>query len=323
MTSANLSHAWLRNAKLEGAHLLFADLRQSDLQSADLRNANLASARLRGAHLAGASLQLASLASADLRGVDLSFGRLEAARLWYADLQGATLRSARLVGATLRGANLRGADLWRAHLQGADLRDADLRGASLGRSHLWRSLLGDTNGGNGLWHLADLRAIRLEPVDGASVVLAEVETMIRDGAAVEAMRERLHAASSTPEEAEPPIKEHLWAPPQVMFGADEPLPQLLGWREPAWESAGAYDRDLARFLGELACTERSAALLEGLGRRAIQSAAADPTRSFPSLLVERVTAADCPAAEKLSDDLRGRLLRLAHKPGAMSAGEVD
>jgi hypothetical protein len=108
-----------------------------------------------------------------------------------------------------------------------------------------------------------------------------------------------------------------------MFGIDDPLPQKLGWREPAWDSLAAYDRDLARFLGELACAERSAALLEGLGRRAIQSAAADPTRSFPGLFVQQVTASDCPGAEKLSEDMRGRLLSLAHEPGATSAGEVD
>ena len=323
LTSANMSDAWLRNAKLEGAHLLFADLQRSDLQSADLRNANLASAKLRGAHLAGASLQLANLAAADLRGVDLSLGKLEAAKLWYADLQGASLRSARLVGATLRGANLRGADLWRAYLQGADLRDTDLRGASLSRARLWRSLLGDTNGGNGLWHLADLRSIRLEPVDAASVVLAELEAMISDGTAVEAVRARLHAASDAADEAEPLKKELAWAPPKVMFGIDDPLPQKLGWREPAWDSLAAYDRDLARFLGELACAERSAALLEGLGRRAIQSAAADPTRSFPGLFVQRVIASDCPAAETLSQDMRGRLLSVVQEPGATSAGEVD
>jgi hypothetical protein len=63
---ADLRHAYLRGANLQGNYLRGADLRHANLQRADLRGADLRHANLQDADLRGANLQDADLQGADL-----------------------------------------------------------------------------------------------------------------------------------------------------------------------------------------------------------------------------------------------------------------
>jgi tetratricopeptide (TPR) repeat protein len=76
---------------LADADLVHADLRDARLQGAQLQRANLSQARLDGARLNGADLSFTSLNGASLRGADLRAARLEGTDLRYADLSGAQI----------------------------------------------------------------------------------------------------------------------------------------------------------------------------------------------------------------------------------------
>ena len=118
LSSADLSRANLRDAKLIGADLIGADL-----SSAILRNVNLSSANLSNA----------TLSSAILRNVNLS----------SAILSGATLSYAKLIGADLRDANLSSAILSSAILNRANLSRSILDNANLNNSYFGTTILAD------------------------------------------------------------------------------------------------------------------------------------------------------------------------------------
>ncbi len=72
LADADLVHADLRDAQLDGAQLQRANLGQARLDGADLRGADLSFTSLRGASLQGADLSGAKLFGSDLREADLS-----------------------------------------------------------------------------------------------------------------------------------------------------------------------------------------------------------------------------------------------------------
>ena len=148
---ANLSHARLVGANLDGANLARASLVGANLDGANLDGASLVGANLVGANLARANLDGASLVGANLVGANLA----------RASLVGANLVGANLVGANLDGANLDGASLARANLARANLARANLDGASLVDGRSWDDYRGD--------HLAGLCS---EPEIVAKVVAA-------------------------------------------------------------------------------------------------------------------------------------------------------
>ncbi len=93
------------------------------------KRANLAHANLQKAILNGADLQEATLLGANLQKADLAASDLQKAILRKADLQGATLGGANLQGADLELADLQEASLRNTTLREADLQDADLTNA--------------------------------------------------------------------------------------------------------------------------------------------------------------------------------------------------
>lgn len=98
---ANLAHADLTYANLDGL----------DLSDADLRGALLGHASLVGANLSGARLSGAQLDYADLRGANLFETNLRHASLLGADLRFVVFAGTKLTGAVLAQADLRSADL--------------------------------------------------------------------------------------------------------------------------------------------------------------------------------------------------------------------
>ena len=114
----------------EGQHLLQV-LEQRQCRGCDLRDADLVHADLREARLNGAQLQRANLSGARLDGADLRGANLSDTSLVGASLRGADLRGSTLIGTDLRHADLSGAllepgALGRSHWQQA-------RGIGLGQ----------------------------------------------------------------------------------------------------------------------------------------------------------------------------------------------
>lgn len=149
---ADLSGAYLSQAKLEGADLSetnlsearmsVAKLASADLSKAFIYQANLRIADLQRANLSEAFLREADLLGADLSGANLCKAIMSDAKLRMADLDGANLTEASLWRANLSEANLSGtelqmADLREANLSKASLRGADLRGARYNKDTHW------------------------------------------------------------------------------------------------------------------------------------------------------------------------------------------
>ncbi|MFI9238505.1 pentapeptide repeat-containing protein [Streptomyces sp. NPDC053079] len=160
----------LHGLHLAGAQLVHADLTRANLDgakltNADLRGATLADAHLRGATLTNTNLYLATLTNADLDAATLTNANLHRATLTGANLAGATLANANLDGATLSHANLYGATLTNAHLRRATLINAYLYGATLTNADLYGATLtnADLHGAtltNAALHGADLSGVR-------------------------------------------------------------------------------------------------------------------------------------------------------------------
>ena len=89
LADADLMHADLRDATLEGAALQRANLSQARLDGADLRESDLSFTSLRGASLRGADLTGSKMYGTDLRDADLSGARLSPRALEEAHWQGA------------------------------------------------------------------------------------------------------------------------------------------------------------------------------------------------------------------------------------------
>ena len=128
---------------LSSSDLSHVDLCQARLEGADLSLARLESARLRNASLDGADLSEAVLIEADLRRASLRGARLEGARLTRSDLAYAALEGAHAPGAWFHGCDLRRAgaersDFGAAHLVECRLAGASFEGARLSGARLLR-----------------------------------------------------------------------------------------------------------------------------------------------------------------------------------------
>ena len=111
LRDANLSHAFLNEAKLDRVDLSNAELSAADASNADLSQANLSQAKLFRTNLTEANLENANLSGAKLyraclRRANLAGANLDGADLSFADLRGANLNNTSLSGANLKGAML-------------------------------------------------------------------------------------------------------------------------------------------------------------------------------------------------------------------------
>lgn len=161
----NLAGAYLGRAAWPYLRMQGADLTEADLSHAYLREAILDGAVARGVNLSHANLQGASLRQltgfgADLTGADLSLAKAESARF-----NDAKLERANLEGALLRGANLNGADLTGACLVEADLSQARVQSTVIGGADFTAAILEGAN----------LRDLRLREATFASSRFARAD----------------------------------------------------------------------------------------------------------------------------------------------------
>jgi hypothetical protein len=141
--------------------------------------------------------------------------------------------------------------------------------------------------------------------------IEELTARISDEATRREVGEDLRRALRGDDRPEVPPFPKAWRfAPNVMFDPGDPLRQRLGWDSRVWATDKAYDDDLARFLGELACLENDAVhVAQGLARRALSGG--DVNRLYAQRLAARLIGDDCPPAADLSDDVRNQLRQLA------------
>jgi uncharacterized protein YjbI with pentapeptide repeats len=317
---AQLQGALISDAQLQGARLQGANLQNANLSSAELWSATLSRANLQGANLRGAQLQGADLSYAQLQGADLNQAQLQGAQLGSANLQGASLQGANLQGADLRDAQLQGAELYQAWLQGADLRQARLQAADLRGTGIWRA-----RGNEALWDVADLRASSVQEMTKPEIdaLISEATKGIADEETGKMPVDTLSAMLRTENSPRSEFPEQWRSEPNVMFETGDPQPEPFAWGEPKWATERAYDEDLAKLLGELACGRDVAeAQIRGLARRALEPArsqGSEADRLWPRLFAARVIGADCPPAKVLPDNVRIQLEQLAGQHDAAAA----
>lgn len=136
LQSALLISAGLNNADLRRANLCSANLTHADLRNANCRDAAIEEANLTGATLSGADLRKTSFWDSQLEKADLTEASLIECCLSFANLSGANLNNANLYRADLKGANLSGANLEKANLTAANLEGADLTNCNLKNANL-------------------------------------------------------------------------------------------------------------------------------------------------------------------------------------------
>ena len=317
---AQLQGALLAEAQLQRANLTSANLHGANLSSAELWSAPLSRANLQGADLKGAQLQGADLRHAQLQGADLKGAQLQGAQLGNANLQGAALQEAQLQGADLRGAQLQGADLYQVQLQGADLSQARLQGADLRGTRLWR-----TRGNDALWDFADLRASSVQEMTrpDIDVLIREATKGIADEDTRKARTDTLSTMLQIENSPGSEFPEQWRSEPNVMFETGDPQPEPFAWGDRQWTTEPAYDEELGKLLGELACgPDVAAAQIRGLVRRALGPARPQegaPDRLWPRVFAARVIAADCAPAEGLPGNMRHQLEELAAQGSAAVA----
>jgi uncharacterized protein YjbI with pentapeptide repeats len=331
LRGAQLQDANLQNAQLQGANLQNAQLQDANLRRAQLQGANLWGARLQGANLQRARLQSANLRGAHLQGADLWGAGLQDANLWETQLQGANLWGTQLQGANLSGAQLQAGRPGRSRdaPEGASrarpgLRPAQLQGADLRRAALWRALVIPEFAEMMSWDLADLRGADVRPRDDAEIgdLITQATIGISDDERRRRVTDGLTAALSTGDRPPRPDFPEAWgSDPNVMFTCDgppreridhcDPVPLPFPWGRAKWFSEHEYDRDLAEFLGDLACgRDVPEAQTRGLANRAVWIGRA-PDRLWPRIFAARVTGPDCPPAAGLPEDMRRNLEELA------------
>jgi uncharacterized protein YjbI with pentapeptide repeats len=306
LRGANLQYALLAAAKLDVADLTGAQLQETEFYLASLRRGVFDGAQLQGAGFHYAQLQGASLAYAGLQAADLGEAQLQAANLSLAQLQGADLRGAQFQGASLRGAQFQGADLRGAQFEGADLREAAL----------WRSLIVDVG-----WNLADLRGMTVQPMSKSEIgqLISGRSAAVADGSWRNNFAEWMTWRLRDDDRPGVPEFPEAWRR-QVDLMFDRP-PTPDSWGNPKWATEQAYDKDLAGFLGVLACGGNvPEAQARGLARRALDHDNRD--RLFAALLAAHLTGSDCPPAKGLPDDMRRQLEQLAGKSGPSKAPEA-
>jgi hypothetical protein len=194
-------------------------------------------------------------------------------------------------------------------LRGAKLRGADLRGA-----HLWRARLDEAGDLSDRWVLADVREVDVQPIhEDLDDWIEQLTAALTEEGTRSRVAERLRDAFQDDDRPEVPSFPDAWrSAPNVMFALNDPLPQRLGWGPPKWATEDAYDEDLAKYLGELACKDDTAYVAQGMARRA--SALRNRHRLHAKLLAARLVGGDCPPAAGLPNDLRVDLRSIAAQP---------
>ena len=98
-----------------------------------------------------------------------------------------------------------------------------------------------------------------------------------------------------------------------MFEPGDPEPEPFDWGPRKWATEEAYDEDLAKFLGDLACgSDVPEAQTRGLARRALDLRTSGRVRPpLAQALAARLIGPDCPPAKGLPDDMRRQLEELA------------
>jgi hypothetical protein len=173
--------------------------------------------------------------------------------------------------------------------------------------------------------LADLRGSTVQPMTES-----DIETLINEAtkgiadedtrsARTDTLTAMLHSENSPGSE----FPETWRSEPNVMFEAGDPQPEPFEWGNRKWATERAYDEDLAKLLGELACGRDVAeAQTRGLAPRALEGArpqGSEADRLWPRLFAARVIGTDCPPAEGLPGDVRRRLEELAAQGDAAAA----
>jgi hypothetical protein len=120
-----------------------------------------------------------------------------------------------------------------------------------------------------------------------------------------------------------------------MFNTGDPRPEPFPWGQPTWATQQAYDKALAKLLGDLACSRGAPeAQTRSLASRAVYSLEAqtpgllwgavyinEPERLWPKLFAARAAGPDCPPAKGLPEDTRKELEELAAQSGLSKAPE--
>ena len=351
LDQAQLQGAHLAEARLQGAFLIETNLQRADLRGAEFRGADLTEAQLQGAYvtagqfqganLRGTQLQGAFLVKAQFQGASLVEAQLEGAGLVAVQLQGADLSGAQLQGAGLMDVQLQGANLSGAQLQGADLMDVQLQGADLRKTALWRVRLDGAR-----WDYGDLRGAHAQPMSNSDIdaLIAEATKGVPDMEGPDGrmeVAERLNVALRTGKLRPGPEFPEEWRwEPNVIFDQNDPEPKPFECGPPRWATEQAYDVELAKSLGELACVPNvPEAQTGGLARRALEATmepmngrehmvgrllglerpSDDPDRLWRRLFAARVIGPDCPPAKGLPDDMRHQLEQLAAQGDAAVA----
>jgi hypothetical protein len=178
------------------------------------------------------------------------------------------------------------ANLAYAHLQGAELERTILIAHGIGTGYQRPPRGGETSSP----YDPKVRAANLAgaKLTGAKLQGAQLQGAILEGAILEsASRPAIPAWESQP---------------NVMFGADDPLAQALGWGEPSM-SGKEYDERLSDFLVGLACEEGAPP----------EVAAAVASLRFTPEFATRLLAAPCAAVANLPPNVRRRLEEFAQQ----------
>lgn len=289
-------------------------LQGASFENSELRSASFFAARLQAASFTGAQLQGADFYEAELQGASFSSAELQGARLENAHVQAASFISAQLQGTSFTNADMRGAALARAESQAASFDSANLQGAWLNNTRLQAADLGSAD----LW-LASLtyadvwrtqgtpRSLKLTRVDG----LDRSRRPFADGEFTSwyiGIRDKLRGKF---------IK--YTSDKLSLLDPDKPDPQA----DEVWTKAIAknptfidYSKELAKFLMELACSEKDAPwVARGLIRN---------SRFVPRQLDEiaatfkKADKQNCPGAIGLTSDDFSRLDELIKRSSRAS-----
>ena len=311
--SADLEGAVLSSANLNGAQLNHADLKRAELKEAELQATDFSNANLQGASLSRANAQGSNLFSAKLQGANLASANLQGANLNVAQLQGSSLVHAILYAVNFHAANLQGAQLHSAKLQGAHLEKANLRGADLREANLWRAFIGNDVERDARWELTDLQAVRVDALDNIDQLITSVAEKIEIEWARKHVVQQLENALRLDDRFAIPY----WhSQPKAMFHSDDEIPRKQGWSPSEWRTTNEYDEELAKFLGDLACSkETSAEVAVMLAERISFHWNTEHDRElFVRRIADRLTtdpSGACGPGLKLPGDIRNQLELLA------------
>jgi len=290
LSGAVLLKADLRRVRLQGANLRWAQLQGADLREAQLQGAYMVEAQLQSANLGEAQLQGAVLNNTQLQGADLGRAQLQGALLAEAQLQGADLGEAQLQGALLLKTQLQGAFLAKAQLQGADLDSAQLQGTLLAKAQLQGANLDDAQMRNAnldgtqlqgiVWSNADLDGIFISTplsMDGGQDQLQELEGRLKLLLNIDTFTYFHNRLNHFHQRLPPGVPKS-----QLDCYSDSQAP--LECEYGRMEYLADYRAKLFPKLIDLACS--SAAIAQGIAKRAIRKDQDNPTDQATALLNE-------------------------------------